>query len=105
MAWRMRTVVNERLKFIAELQTGDASFSEVCRRFGVSRRTGYKWQARYETEGPAGLESRLSVAAGCPHKTDLAVVDRLLALRKSIQRGAPRSFVRSSSPRACDRPQ
>lgn len=92
MAWRMRTVVNERLMFIAALQTGDASFSEVCRRFGVSRRTGYKWQGRYEAEGPAGLESRLSVAAGCPHKTDLVVVDRLLALRKEHPTWGPKKL-------------
>lgn len=92
MAWRVRTVVNERLKFIAELQVGDASFSDLCRRYGVSRRTGYKWQARYEAEGPAGLESRASVATQCPHKTAPEVIGRLLALRKEYPTWGPKKL-------------
>jgi transposase InsO family protein len=92
MPWRARTIVNERLNFIAELQREDASFSEVCRRFGISRRTGYKWQGRYEAEGPSGLESRPSIASECPHKTPPDVIERLVALRKEHPTWGPKKL-------------
>jgi transposase InsO family protein len=48
--------VDERLKFIAAWkQRDDNSFTELCRVYGVSRKTGYKWISRYEAEGPVGL--------------------------------------------------
>lgn len=47
----------ERLRFIARLLEGE-SMSEVCRSFGISRKTGYKIYHRYKEEGPAALCDR-----------------------------------------------
>lgn len=49
--------MDERLKFIARLLNGDA-MSELCREFGVSRKTGYKILNRYNTCGLQGLTDR-----------------------------------------------
>ena len=49
--------MDERLKFIARLLDGDA-MSELCREFGVSRKTGYKILNRYNTCGLQGLTDR-----------------------------------------------
>jgi len=49
--------MDERLKFIARLLDGD-SMSELCREFGVSRKTGYKILNRYNTCGLQGLTDR-----------------------------------------------
>ena len=46
MPWKERTVMSERSKFIAQVLSGEESFSEVCRSFGISRKTGYKWLSR-----------------------------------------------------------
>ncbi|MCB1991821.1 MAG: helix-turn-helix domain-containing protein [Geminicoccaceae bacterium] len=37
---------------------GDANRAALCRRFGVSRKTGYKWLARFDAAGEAGLDVR-----------------------------------------------
>ena len=41
MPWKECSVVDERLRFVAQLLDGEA-MSEVCRAFGISRKTGYK---------------------------------------------------------------
>jgi Helix-turn-helix domain len=41
MPWKECTVVDKRLRFVAQLLDGEA-MSEVCRAFGISRKTGYR---------------------------------------------------------------
>jgi len=51
MPWKETCTVDERLKFIAACQQGLASVSALCRRYGISRKTGHKWRLRYRCEG------------------------------------------------------
>lgn len=51
MAWRETHVMDERMRFIVEWQRGEAGFAELCRRYGISRKTGYKWASRYKRKG------------------------------------------------------
>ena len=53
-------VLDQRRRFVEDLQTGRWTMSELCARYGISRPTGYLWQARYEADGVAGLEPRRS---------------------------------------------
>jgi transposase InsO family protein len=55
MPWKDKCIVDERLSFIARLRDGE-SMTELCREFGISRKTGHKFQRRYLSEGPRGLE-------------------------------------------------
>jgi len=57
MPWRECSVMEERLRFVARLLEGDG-MSEVCREFGVSRKTGYKIFNRYKDEGLDALADR-----------------------------------------------
>ena len=50
--------------------------------FGVSRRTLHKWLCRYQQEGEAGLQDRCSRPHQCPNQTTVAVVNRILQLRR-----------------------
>jgi putative transposase len=45
--------MDERLRFIRDAQSDRYTMSALCARYGVSRRIGYKWLARYDAEGPA----------------------------------------------------
>ena len=58
MPWLETDPVTERKRFIMEWLSGEFAVSELCRRHEISRKTGYKWIARYEREGPEGLEDR-----------------------------------------------
>ena len=57
MPWKESSVMEERLRFVARLLDGEP-MTEVCRDFGVSRKTGYKLLNRYREEGPFALCDR-----------------------------------------------
>jgi transposase-like protein len=50
MPWKECSVVEERLRFVARLLDGEA-MTDVCREFGISRKTGYKIFDRYKEHG------------------------------------------------------
>jgi len=47
MPWKASSVMEERLRFVARLLDGE-TMTEVCRVFGISRKTGYKIFERYK---------------------------------------------------------
>jgi hypothetical protein len=51
MPWRVETPMSQRLQFVEALARGHWSMTELCARFGISRKTVYKWRARSEAEG------------------------------------------------------
>jgi transposase InsO family protein len=57
MPWKECSVVEERLRFVARLLDGEA-MSDVCRSFGISRKTGYKIFNRYKDQGLEALTDR-----------------------------------------------
>src|SRR3954452_17018428 len=57
MPWKESAVMEERLRFVARLLDGEG-MSEVCREFGISRKTGYKIFDRYRQEGLERLCAR-----------------------------------------------
>src|SRR6056297_2201114 len=83
MPWQQSDRVNERVKFIAAVQSGGESMAETCRRFGISRKTGYKLLRRYEEYGPEGLRDRSSAPARHPNRTPPAMEHAILRVRKS----------------------
>jgi putative transposase len=82
LPWKEVRFVDQRVRFIAEVNESQESFATLCKRFGISRKTGYKWCDRYEEFGPAGLEERAPIALRCPHKTADELVAALVELRK-----------------------
>jgi transposase InsO family protein len=61
--------MTERAHFVALHEEGLYSMTELCERFHISRRIGYKWLRRYREEGLAGLANRSRAPHTCPHKT------------------------------------
>lgn len=56
MPWKESNTLNEREKFINSVLTENVTFLELCAQYGISRKTGYKWVARYEADGRRGLQ-------------------------------------------------
>ncbi|WP_155983587.1 helix-turn-helix domain-containing protein, partial [Rubrivivax benzoatilyticus] len=50
MPWSAVTVKDQRQEFVGLARQADANVSELCRRFGISRKTGYKWLSREDLE-------------------------------------------------------
>jgi transposase InsO family protein len=51
MPWKEESVVEQRLRFLLDVRHKEATISALCRRYEISRKTGYKWLKRYEKEG------------------------------------------------------
>lgn len=60
MAWELKKVEDQRAELVKLYAQGILSMTDICKQFGVSRKTGYKWIRRYEENGIDGLidESR-----------------------------------------------
>ncbi len=69
-------------EFIELAEKGDEPFNAICARFGVSRKTGYKWLNRFRTEGEAGLVEQSRRPKTSPRKTPEPVADLVLGLRR-----------------------
>jgi transposase len=65
MPWKASSVMEERLRFVARLFDGEA-MTDVCRDFGVSRKTGYKIFDRYKEHGLAALSDRRAGRCATP---------------------------------------
>ncbi len=88
MPWRETSAMDERLRFVQDVHRPGWSFAEVCARYAVSRKTGYKWLARYREGGPAALGDRSHRPRRCPHATPPAVVRLILQLQRRYTWGA-----------------
>ncbi|MGJ3242178.1 MAG: helix-turn-helix domain-containing protein [Opitutales bacterium] len=74
--------MDQKLPFVSLAATGRFSISQLCEDFGISRKTGHKWLARYASEGAVGLNDHSRRPHGCSHRTAEAVRARVIKERK-----------------------
>ena len=58
MPWEETSPVDQRERFIHDHRLDLYSMVELCARYGVSRKTGYKWLDRFEEDVRQGLRDR-----------------------------------------------
>jgi len=75
--------MNERVRFISRLLEGE-TLSVLCREFGISRKTGYKFLNRYSSSGVNGLLDQARIAKTLPHKT-ASEVERLIFKARELK--------------------
>lgn len=75
--------MDQRLEFVVEAQSDRFTMTELCARYGISRRIGYKWLARYTEEGKRGLVNRSRAPHSCPHKIRSVLAELLCEFRRS----------------------
>ncbi len=81
-------VLDERLRFVGDFESGQWSMTELCERYGVTRPTGYKWVARHQTGGDRGLQDRSRAPHHSPHRTSEDLEALLVAARQEYGWGA-----------------
>jgi putative transposase len=87
MPWKETRVSDHRMEFIVEYRDEEESMAELCRKFEISRKTGYKWLGRWRTEGPRGLEDRSRAPKTHPNQVRPDRVERILQLRDRYRWG------------------
>jgi transposase InsO family protein len=83
MGWTETCAVDERMRFMLAVETQAEPFAAVCRRFRVSRKTGYKWLERYRAEGVLGLIDRSRAPLTHADAVPAAVLEECLVVRRA----------------------
>jgi transposase InsO family protein len=73
--------MSQRYEFVVLASQSGLAFKELCRRFGISRKTGYKWLERYQQSGAEALKDRSRRPVRSPQQTPPEVGERVIALR------------------------
>lgn len=82
MLWSIRDAMSLREEFVTLARQEGANRRELCRRFGISAQTGYKWLARFAQQGAAGLADRSRSPLHSPAATQSSLQQAALALRR-----------------------
>lgn len=92
MPWSETCPMEERAKFVLEALEGWTSMTELCTRYGISRRVGYKWLHRYEEDGLSSLADRSRAPRRQAAATPPEVVREIIALRSKHPTWGPRKL-------------
>ncbi len=92
MPWREKETVTLREDFVLRAMQPDVNMSELCRDFGISRKTGYKWKRRFQETGIEGLVDRSKRPHSSPLRVSGEVVLRVVELRRAHVRWGPKKI-------------
>lgn len=92
MPWRATDAQKEKLRFVVKVEEGMYGFGELCKRFGISRQTGYDLLSRWRAEGPDGLKPRSRAPKRSPQRMDATVEQLLLETRRAHPLWGPRKI-------------
>lgn len=92
MTWRVVKVEQQRKEFIDKANEGKMPLAELCREFGISRKTAYKWLDRYESNGLEGLKNRSRAPHHQKHKTSEEAIHRIIALKHKQESWGPKKI-------------
>jgi transposase InsO family protein len=90
--WSETSCMEQRARFVLEALQGHFSMAELCYRYGISRKTGYKWIERYHREGVGGCEDRSRAPRKHPNATSAKIVARIVRLRREHRSWGPRTL-------------
>jgi putative transposase len=103
MPWKVHSLLEARQRFVRAAGRGLQSVAQLCRQLGISRKTGFKWLARFRVQGGGGLSDR----SRCPHHSPGRTAKRWLGEIGQVRKRHPRwgakkiyAHLRSQHPRA-----
>ena len=82
MPWMETAPVEQRTQFIVDHRQGLYPMTVLCARYGISRKTGYKWLDRVEEHGRRGLADRSRAPHHCPHRIAEATAELICTARR-----------------------
>ena len=99
MPWLETSPVEQRERFINDHRRGLYDMIELCARYAISRKTGYKWLARYDAGGRPALLDRSRAPQACPPRFAEPVAQLLLAARRRHPDWGPEKLLQWLEPR------
>lgn len=82
----------EKVEFVMAVAGKEGNMAELCRRFGISRQTGYEVLARHGKDGYEGLMARSKAPRRKPHAMSEEVKELVLGLRRERPSWGPKKL-------------
>lgn len=93
MPWMETCAVDERMRFVVEYEMSELPMRALCRAYGISPKTGYKWVHRADELGLAeGLKDRSRAPHGRPNKVSSVMEKAIVAARLAHPTWGPRKL-------------
>jgi len=92
MPFENKTVIMQRIEFISLAQMPKTNMSLLCKRFGITRRTGYKWLKKYQMYGVVGLLDESRRPKQCNNKTPEDIEEYVAQMRKKDHWGSKKIY-------------
>lgn len=93
MAWKETKVEDQRKEFIVALLKNEFSVSSLCQRFGISRKTGYKWIERFHKDGFDGLKDHSRARHTQKQKIEEHIISQILDLKSEHSDWGPKKIL------------
>jgi len=91
MPWKESRKMNQRIEFAMKALTAD-NFGELCREYGISRKTGYKWRERFVAEGIGGMHEQSRRPHSHANELSESVVCEIIRLKQAHRFWGPRKI-------------
>lgn len=92
MPWTEINVLDQRTEFVLRAVRNVEPFGDLCREFGISRKTGYKWKERFLQDGLTGLGDQSRRPDSSPSEVGEAMVCRIVKLKGAHPSWGPRKL-------------
>jgi len=92
MPWKELGVLNQRTEFVLKSLGGKVAFRDLCGEYGISAKTGYKWQKRFFKEGLEGLHDQSRRPGHHPAELSERVVCEMVRLKTAHSKWGPRKI-------------
>ena len=92
MPWKETCVMELRKEFIEEYIRGKDSLLALCKRYGISEKTGHKWKNRFFEYGYTGLLDQSKAPKNSPSQLDEDTIIRLIKLRMAHPTWGPKKL-------------
>src|SRR5262245_65439306 len=102
MPWLETAPMEQRERFIRDWQRGLYTITELSARYGLSRKTGYKWLERFDAGGRQALGDRSRAPHSCPHRIADEIATLICAARRQHPSWGPEQLLQWLGPRHPD---
>lgn len=94
MPWKEETIMSLKEEFIHHALAQEISFTQLCKTYSITRKTGYRLLDRYKKEGVTGLSPRSKRPLSSPFKTDARIEEMIVETRLKQPTWGPRKIIR-----------
>jgi putative transposase len=92
MPWKEVNVMELRLQFVERTFQKEMNFTDLCREYGISTKTGYKWKERFLEKGMSGLYDESRRPRSSPKELSEETVCELIRIKQTKQNWGPKKI-------------